>query len=81
MVISFLFRFIGFFLVFMSGLLCIGLILLPSITYIVSLCVNVLCNATFIFGLFGFPKLGVTGVALGTVIARIAEVLICLIYS
>ena len=32
-------------------------------------------------GLFGLPKLGVTGVALGTVIARIAEVLICLIYS
>ena len=27
----------------------------------------------FIFGLFGLPKLGVTGVALGTVIARIAE--------
>ena len=42
---------------------------------------NVLCNATFIFGLFGLPKLGVTGVALGTVIARISEVLICLIYS
>ena len=31
--------------------------------------------------MFGLPKLGVTGVALGTVIARIAEVLICLIYS
>ena len=56
-------------------------IMLPSVTYIVSLCVNVFCNATFIFGLFGLPKLGVTGVALGTVIARIAEVLICLIYS
>lgn len=55
--------------------------MLPSVTYIVSLCVNVLCNATFIFGLFGLSKLGVTGVALGTVIARISEVLICLIYS
>ena len=31
--------------------------------------------------MFGLPKLGVTGVALGTVIARISEVLICLIYS
>ena len=58
-----------------------GKIMLPSVTYIVSLCVNVFCNATFIFGLFGLPKLGVTGVALGTVIARISEVLICLIYS
>ena len=80
-VISFSFMFMGFSQVFMSALRSIGKIMLPSITYIVSLCVNVLCNATFIFGLFGFPKLGVTGVALGTVIARITEVLICLIYS
>ncbi len=80
-VISFSFMFMGFSQVFMSALRSIGKIMLPSITYVVSLCVNVLCNATFIFGLFGFPKLGVTGVALGTVIARITEVLICLIYS
>ena len=80
-VISFSFIFMGFSQVFMSALRSIGKIMLPSITYIVSLCVNVLCNATFIFGLFGFPKLGVTGVALGTVIARITEVVICLIYS
>ena len=80
-VISFSFMFMGFSQVFMSALRSIGKIMLPSVTYIVSLCVNVICNATFIFGLFGFPKLGVTGVALGTVIARITEVLICLIYS
>ena len=73
--------FFGFSQVFMSALRSVGKIMLPSVTYIVSLCVNVFCNATFIFGLFGLPKLGVTGVALGTVIARIAEVLICLIYS
>ena len=80
-VISFSFMFMGFSQVFMSAMRSIGKIALPSITYVVSLCVNVLCNATFIFGLFGLPKLGVTGVALGTVIARIVEVLICLIYS
>ena len=80
-IISFSFMFMGFSQVFMSALRSVGKIMLPSVTYIVSLCVNVLCNASFIFGLFGLPKLGVTGVALGTVIARIAEVLICLIYS
>ena len=80
-VISFSFLFMGFSQIFMSSLRSIGKIMLPSVTYIVSLCVNVLCNASFIFGLFGLPKLGVTGVALGTVIARISEVLICLIYS
>ena len=80
-VISFSFVFMGFSQVFMSALRSIGKIMLPSVTYVVSLCVNVICNATFIFGLFGLPKLGVTGVALGTVIARIVEVVICLVYS
>ncbi len=80
-VVSFSFMFMGFSQVFMSALRSAGKIVLPTVTYIVSLCVNVLCNATFIFGLFGMPELGVTGVALGTVIARIAEVLICLVYS
>lgn len=80
-VISFSFVFMGFSQVFMSALRSVGKIVLPSVTYMVSLCVNVICNATFIFGLFGLPRLGVTGVALGTVIARIVEVLICLTYS
>ena len=56
-VISFSFMFMGFSQVFMSALRSIGKIMLPSVTYIVSLCVNVLCNATFIFGLFGLPNL------------------------
>ena len=32
---------------------------------------NIILNATFIFGLFGAPKLGLFGVALATTIARI----------
>lgn len=80
-VISFSFIFMGFSQIFMSALRSVGKVLLPSTIYVISLCVNVVCNASFIFGLFGLPKLGVTGVALGTVIARIVEVLICLIYS
>lgn len=42
-----------------------------------ALFLNVLLNAVFIFGLFGAPKLGVIGVALATLIARIVEVLLC----
>lgn len=38
---------------------------------------NVLLNATFIFGLAGAPKLGVTGVAVATLIARTLEVAFC----
>lgn len=35
--------------------------------------VNILLNAVLIFGLFGFPKLGITGAAVATVIARAVE--------
>ena len=40
---------------------------------------NVVLNAVFIFGLLGLPKLGVTGVALATLISRIVELLLCAI--
>lgn len=80
-VMSFSFVFMGFSQVYMSALRSVGKIMIPSITYVASLCVNIVLNAVFIFGLFGMPKLGVVGVALGTVIARIVEVAICVGYS
>lgn len=67
--------------VYLSALRSIGKIVFPSIVSIVSLFVNILLNATFIFGLFGMPKMGVTGVALGTVMARATEAIMCFIYS
>lgn len=80
-VISFSFVFMGFSQIFLSALRSMGKIVFPSITYIVSLLVNVILNAVFIFGLFGMPQLGVVGVALGTVIARVTETVMCLVYS
>lgn len=80
-VLSFSFIFMGISQVYISALRSIGKVVLPSVVSVVSLCVNVLMNASFIFGLFGLPKLGVVGVALGTVIARVVETAICIIYS
>lgn len=80
-VLSFSFVFMGFSQVFVSALRSVGKIIFPSVLYVVSLLVNVLMNATFIFGLFGLPQMGVTGVALGTVSARAVEVILCLVYS
>jgi len=45
----------------------------------VTLILNVVLNAIFIFGLFGIPKMGVVGVAIATTISRIVELIICLI--
>lgn len=80
-VISFSFIFMGISQVYLSALRSVGKVSFPSITYVVSLCVNVVLNATFIFGFFGMPKLGVAGVALGTVMARVVEMIMCMVYS
>ena len=42
---------------------------------------NILLNALFIFGLFGLPKLGVIGVALGTNISRMILLCACFFVS
>ncbi len=60
---------------------CIERVRLSTMVYSVSLLINVCLNACFIFGLAGFPKLGLTGVAIATVIARLFEIIVCLIDS
>lgn len=47
---------------------------------IVSYSVNILLDYLLIFGRFGFPELGIRGVAIGTVIARFIEFLFCSIF-
>lgn len=80
-IVSFSFIFMGISQTYTSALRSIGKIIFPSVVSIVSLCVNIFLNASFIFGFFGLPKLGVLGVALGTVCARFSEVILCLVYS
>lgn len=43
----------------------------------ITVILNVILNAVFIFGLFGAPKLGVFGVAIATTTARTVELIIC----
>ena len=43
-----------------------------------ALIANVILNAVFIFGLFGAPRLGMIGVAIATIIARVLEFSLCL---
>lgn len=78
---SFAFLFSGAAQVYISAIRSIGKVVFPSIDCLVSLFTNIFFNAAFIFGFGFFPKLGVVGVALGTVIARIIELLLCIIYS
>ena len=52
---------------------------LSMIISLIALSLNVVLNAVFIFGIGGAPKLGVVGVAIGTVTARVVELLLCLL--
>ena len=47
---------------------------------ILSLIVDISINYTLIFGKFGFPEMGTKGAAVGTLIARILELVIVVIY-
>ena len=80
-VLSISFVFMAISQVYLSALRSIGKVAFPSAVAVISLCVNIFFNAAFIFGLFGLPRLGVTGVALGTVIARATEMVLCIVYS
>ena len=53
----------------------------PMISGIVSVLTDVVFNYLLIFGNFGFPALGVAGAAYATVIARVAEFLVLIVWS
>jgi len=53
----------------------------PMITSFVAVGTNAVFNVLLIFGLLGFPKLGVEGAAIATVLSRFVELGMLLIYS
>ena len=60
--------------VYSSSLRETGNTVLPMIASVVAVIVNFCINYILIFGHFGFPQLGVTGAAIGTVVSRVVEI-------
>jgi len=58
-----------------------GQVMLPMIASIIAFIANTLLNFILIFGFMGIPAMGVRGSALATVIARILELSIILIFA
>lgn len=53
----------------------------PMVASLISVVVNFVLNYALIFGNLGLPKMGVTGAALATVIARFAEAVILVVWT
>ena len=66
--------------VLMAALRAVGTVRISFYISIASLVINVGINYCLIFGKFGLPEMGIRGAAVGTMTARIVELLIVLIY-
>lgn len=56
-------------------------VVVATVVYLISLLCNIVLNSIFIFGLLGCPAMGVRGAALGTLCARILEVILVAGYA
>ena len=66
--------------ILMAALRAVGTVNISFYISIVSLIINVGINYVLIFGKLGFPEMGITGAAIGTLIARVVELLIVILY-
>lgn len=68
-------------MVYLNVMRSVERVIISTVVYTISLFVNVVLNAVFIFGLCGAPALGVRGAAIATAIARYCEFFIVIFYA
>ena len=67
--------------IYLAILRSIGRVTISMALNMLAFGLNILLNAVFIFGLFGAPKLGATGVAIATASSRLIQLIACVIVS
>lgn len=80
-IIAFSYIFIAMTMIYLNIMRSVERVIISTLVYSISLVVNVIFNAIFIFGMFGLEPMGIKGAALATVIARIVEFIIVVFYS
>ena len=71
----------GFIEIYLAVLRSIGKVTIAMILNVLAFSLNIFLNAVFIFGLFGAPRLGATGVAIATAASRVVELMGCILVS
>ena len=79
-IVLFSYIFTAISLIYSFSLRSIGNTITPLIVNVIALLTNVFLNYVLIFGKFGVPALGVEGAALATLIARVIEALVIIIF-
>ena len=78
-IVSFSYLFLGLAYPFLSILKNTGRVAKSSVFSSTAVVLNLAFNALLIYGLLGFPQMGIKGAALATVISRGVEALLCVI--
>ena len=71
----------GFIEVYLAVLRSVGKVTIAMVLNVLAFSLNIFLNAVFIFGLFGAPHLGATGVAIATATSRAVELIGCIVVS
>ena len=64
----------------MYALQSVETVMIGTIMSVSTICINACLNYCLIFGNFAFPELGIVGAAIATLVSRIAELVIILVY-
>lgn len=80
-IVAFSYLFMSVTIIYLNIMRSVERVVISTVVYLISLCTNIAINAVLIFGLLGFPALGIQGAAIGTLISRFLELVIVLLYS
>ncbi len=68
-------------MVYLNSMRNLQKVVIATVVYLASMITNIVVNGILIFGLCGAPKMGIAGAAIGTLLARIVEFIIVVIYD
>lgn len=79
-ILAFTYPVVTFTATYLNIIKSIERVVISTVVYASSLIINIIINGILIFGLFGAPRLGIIGAAIGTLCARICELIMMLFY-